>query len=241
MVPSVWLALLGAGLTIGSSSVTITSAPGTANDVNETITWWRAGRGGHYITEIEPTDNEIRRQLQAECALWDSSCRGWNDTNALTDSPAYRRVFGHHGTRDILLRCSGPLGIDLDLPYWMWPRRIWEPQWSSIRSWMRTPECQSMMKEYPGGPPFVIVPPNNGPPPACCEDCALIAGNVEVFYWPEPGADSGCQSIITAHTIGYGATLSSTCYETLWRLHGLGLRRLHVDRCPDWLHRNRKR
>ena len=54
----------------------------------------------------------------------------------------------------------------------------------------------------------------------CCGPCGYEVGLVDLYYWPERGADTSCLSIITQATepLDYGATINDRTY---WGCTGL--------------------
>ena len=63
----------------------------------------------------------------------------------------------------------------------------------------------------------------------CCRDCSFEAGNVDLYYWPEPDTDTSCLSIFTQATkpLDYGATTDSG--ETYWGCTGLTTANFETD------------
>lgn len=51
---------------------------------------------------------------------------------------------------------------------------------------------------------------SSGVAPSCCGICNINAENVDIYYWPEPGVDTSCLSIIGEglRPLDYGATTS---------------------------------
>ena len=99
---------------------------------------------------------------------------------------------------------------------------------SSMLQWMEEPECLSSYDTYkslhtPNFPPHTRNDSGWGDE-VCCGPCELKGLNVDIYYWPIPGTDTSCQSIvgtgleplrdgarINAHgTVYWGYPLSST-------------------------------
>ena len=99
---------------------------------------------------------------------------------------------------------------------------------SSMLRWMRDPECLSNYDAYkslhtPNFPPHTRNNTSWGDE-ICCGPCELKGLNVDIYYWPVPGVDTSCQSIIgtgleplhdgattdTQGTVYWGYPLSST-------------------------------
>ena len=76
-----------------------------------------------------------------------------------------------------------------------------------------------------------------------CINCEIVAGNVDVYYWPDPAADTSCESIIGPGNIplDFGGTTSgdttywvftgerwrslfTMTYQTLTRINGVPIR-----------------
>ena len=123
-----------------------------------------------------------------ECLLWNGTCSG-NKTQALVD------FFGGTDIDDTLTLlqenscfvnstydCSGlePGPVLSDFPV--------------IRNWMRSPQCLSSSSEWASifGVPQITASEGD----SCCNTCYIAVQNVDVYYWPEPGSDSSCLSII---------------------------------------------
>ena len=136
-------------------------------------------------------DSSIPVELQSECSLWDPSCQG-NRTKAAID------FLGYDGTKDKILGASredcaeDSMCLPFDAPHYV-----------AIKKWMRSAECQKFLDEIGKGDPHVWRGDTN-----CCGACNLQAGNVDIFYWPEPDADTSCLSIIgdEVHALDQGAT-----------------------------------
>ena len=50
--------------------------------------------------------------------------------------------------------------------------------------------------------------------PNCCHGCDITAGNADIFYWPEPDANTDCLSIVGDEVlpVTYGATTDDNDY-----------------------------
>ena len=112
--------------------------------------------------------------------LWDSSCSGnkeaaaqefFNDTAwRMTEKPCFYYLTA-------LPECTS------------YESSKTLSEFSRIKDWMRTPQCVSLGKEYSGWD-------FSEPLASCCGVCYIGAKNVDVYYWPEPGADKSCLSIV---------------------------------------------
>ncbi len=116
------------------------------------------------------------------------------------------------------------------------PERL--SDFENIKKWMRSPQCVLAANEWiamTGSPwgyvfegglnetkaqdaadgalleqihPAIGQDNSTAAPPSCCGVCNVSPQNVDIYYWPEPGADSSCLGIIgeTLKPIDYGAT-----------------------------------
>ena len=132
--------------------------------------------------------------------LWDSSCSG-NETEALDE------FFNNKGTMRTLVYDAWE--------YYAVTRKISgiPPENNSkIVSWMRDPDCRSSFLEWHTEHPdqstwtytdrtenkdvistmdWSSVASASGNV-GCCDACELVGGNVDVYYWPVPGANTDC-------------------------------------------------
>ena len=67
--------------------------------------------------------------------------------------------------------------------------------WSTMRSWMRSPACQTGREEANRLHPSVQThdPPSSA---GCCGNCAVGGPNVDVYFWESPDANTDCLSIV---------------------------------------------
>lgn len=65
---------------------------------------------------------------------------------------------------------------------------------------MESPQCESSQLEWENG---VVDKINDH----CCTKCDLEVRDVDVYYWPDPAADTSCTSIIgkSVNPVDYGA------------------------------------
>ena len=66
--------------------------------------------------------------------------------------------------------------------------------WSTVRSFMREPECQSSRNEVHAL--ISTIPSYEDLYGNCCGDCGIGGPNVDVYYWESPNANTDCLSII---------------------------------------------
>ena len=98
--------------------------------------------------------------------------------------------------------------------------------WDKIKSWMRSPGCVSAQDGWVkmGGHMSGQTGGQMGGDPSnvsssCCGYCVVGAQNVDLYYWPEPGINTSCLSIIlnSVHPLDFGATTAgSPLFETYW-------------------------
>ena len=148
--------------------------------------------------------------------LWDSTCSG-NKTEALDE------FFNNSGTMSSLVYNAWE--------YYAVTRKlsgIPPENNSKIVSWMRDPDCRSSFlewhTEHPDKPIWTysdreenedVVSTMNWNSVAgtsgnvgCCDTCELVGGNVDVYYWPEQGANTDC-------LVSVGTTAASDIDQSL--------------------------
>ena len=145
-----------------------------------------------------------RIQFPDQCMLWDSTCSG-NKTDALDEffnnsGTMYQLVYGAWEYYPIH-REKGGIPPDTN---------------SKITSWMREPDCRSSFLEWHTENPeqsswsytdwadntnvsrtidWSSIATTSGSF-GCCDACELVGGNVDVYYWPVPGANTDCLASI---------------------------------------------
>ena len=137
--------------------------------------------------------------LRNECVLWDNSCKGNNKS-------AVERFWD---SRPLLFQNKCFLDMD-HLPNCTSsnpPGRM--SALADAKKWMRTPECLKLHYERWGDPNAEGSFQNdlylNS---TCCGQCDIVVDKVDVYFWPEPNADTSCQSIIgeEVSSVADGAT-----------------------------------
>ena len=157
------------------------------------------------LTIPHRSNNSLETELAKECVLWDPTCKG-NKTAAAIN------FFKKGGTKDFL--------GDVESACWVSTAKTCvaqavQTQYPKIKDWMRSEQCQSDMMEYdpPEQKKFDV-------DSTCCGLCFLNAGNVDVYYWPEPdvSVDESCLKTIgsTILPIDYGATTDTSRSSTYW-------------------------
>lgn len=129
-----------------------------------------------------------------QCVLWDKTCTG-NITEA-------EDMF--FGDTDFALQKNACFMNQVPVEEC---GKYESPQWMSrfqeIKDWMRKPECQASSSEWDsrvGEMPFSKNVAGDGG--SCCNFCNLYAGKVDIYYWPQPGANTSCLDVV-------GTTLGS--------------------------------
>ena len=134
--------------------------------------------------------------LKDECLLWNASCTG-NKTLALDeffDGTLFwlqkNECFVHNENPS----CSKLVSQDTMSTF------------AVIKTWMRSPQCLSSSSEHQ-----VILGQTPAPytlGTTCCDICQIDAQNVDIYYWPDPDANTSCLSILGSGVNPplYGAT-----------------------------------
>ena len=116
-----------------------------------------------------------------------SECVLWDSSCSGDKTQAVHSFLRKGGAKDYLLvedSCfMNQTGCDSSL----------SSEYTWIKSWMRSQECKSELSQD------------------CCERCSIWAGNIDIFYWPEPHKDTSCLSIIgdEVYPVRHGMTRGS--------------------------------
>ena len=129
------------------------------------------------------------------CALWDPSCKG-NKTLAAEEFFGQGKANSSGTMFDLLLDpCFDGQGTDASGTNCT--SSLLDPASASFssaaKSYMREPQCS---KDYKS-----IDPASSRIFDECCGTCYIYGPNVDVYYWPEPNADTSCLSIIGSDVI----------------------------------------
>ena len=129
------------------------------------------------------------------CALWDPSCKG-NKTLAAEEFFGQGKANSSGTMFDLLLDpCFDGRGTDASGTNCT--SSLLDPASASFssaaKSYMREPQCS---KDYES-----IDPVSSRTSDECCGTCYIYGPNVDVYYWPEPGADTSCLSIIGSDVV----------------------------------------
>ena len=139
------------------------------------------------------------------CVLWDSSCSGdrataikkfFRSTVDLGGNPCFEHAPGGDSSACVT---------------WNPPARLQE--WQKIKDWMSSSQCASALDTYYGlsGKSNPAAHRFYRSVSTCCLRCYIHAEDVDIYYWPEPDADTSCLSIIgdSVRPLDYGATKAS--------------------------------
>ena len=129
------------------------------------------------------------------CVLWDPKCQGnktlaaeeffgqgkANSSGTMTDL-LLDPCFNDEGTDAVGTNCTSSLLDPASASFS-----------SAVKSYMREPQCS---KDYES-----IQPVSSRLWEDCCGTCYIYGPNVDVYYWPDPKADTSCLSIIGSGVI----------------------------------------
>lgn len=132
-------------------------------------------------------DGPLIPELLEQCVLWNSSCCGdrkaiatewFNDTRPFMEQKPCWKLMDNASIPCTQYESPGMLSAMRE-----------------VKSWMRTPDCASMFHGRVGGI-------------GCCGEGYIDAENADIYYWPEPDANTACLSIIgdKVNPWDYGAT-----------------------------------
>ncbi len=129
------------------------------------------------------------------CVLWDSNCKG-NKTLAAEQFFGQGKANSSGTMLDLLVDpCFDGQGTDGSGTNCT--SSLLDPASASFssaaKSYMREPQCS---KDYEN-----IQPVSSRLWGDCCGTCYIYGPNVDVYYWPEPSADTSCLSIIGSDVI----------------------------------------
>ena len=163
-------------------------------DLDDSFCFFRNHDGT--MTKANPTS------LDDMCVLWDSSCSG-DRTTAIKNFFRSTVDFGGNPCFE-----QTPGGDSSACVTYNPPARLME--WEKIKRWMRSSQCSTALDVY-----HELSKTSHGTldrfypdVSTCCLRCYIQAANVDLYYWPEPDADTSCLSIIggSVRPLDYGAT-----------------------------------
>ena len=161
----------------------------------------------NYTTLPSSSTSEYILGYKEYCALWNSSCSGKPDAafGAFTEDVHWWNgsLCNQYNECTVNEQSVPPASkIDFD----------------ELLHFARSPECASryglnQAGDVPGG--FGNPQPYGSMGP-CCGPCHFVPTVVDLYYWPEPDADTSCLSLIggSVNPPDFGATTSES--ETLW-------------------------
>ena len=126
--------------------------------------------------------------LKDECLLWDSACSG---DKSFATSHFYGSI------ASILMNNTCFLDPSPECSKSNPPGRI--SAFDEVKDWMRSPQCLS---ENPNiiamedGNDANVIKEDMFLNETCCDNCEVAADRVDVYYWPNPNANTSCLSII---------------------------------------------
>ena len=195
--------------------------------------------------------NTSATNLNDSCILWDPSCSG-NRTLAM--DIFFNQTFQDDLQSNECFAQLSPVNSAFvsNCDRYNYPGRMSE--FEEMKDWMRSQQCVSAAADWaartPGTSNFTYanakdwtvshedpdsqmadrldphpIDYTSGVTPSCCGVCNINAQNVDLYYWPEPDANTSCLSIIggSVRPLDYGATTTensidptSTSTGTYW-------------------------
>ena len=161
------------------------------------------------------------------CLLWDPSCSG-NRTSAIDTffDPTFQQDL--LSNRCFVVAGSVNLANVSKCDRYNPPDRMSEFQ--KMKNWMRSQQCASAATEWaahyesgldPSSEEAILNEPDRyhialGANPSCCGPCETNVKNADIYYWPEPDANTSCLSIIgdNVRPIDFGATRETSSTGT---------------------------
>ncbi len=168
------------------------------------------------------SNDSLASELRNECVLWDDSCTG-NETAAAIQFFKPLNGTSQYLLSDNRLHCFVDESSDCN--------HTVLSEFKRIKSWMRSPQCRSVRDGLGFGSSNTlrlgeVIFIETG---KCCigegdGGISFSAGNVDVFFFPDPDADTSCLSIIgnSVHPLEYGATTATDgqlywgCTTQMW-------------------------
>ncbi len=160
---------------------------------------------------LDEDEGPAMKELPDECILWDDTCTGNRDT-------ALKEFFGD--TKQNLTQEICFLQGNDTICNYRPPGQ--DAAYAKFRDWMRSPQCVSAAHEYGeeshenASSMLEAIGPES--PGSCCGKCSLGVQNVDIFYWPEPNANTSCLDIVgdAVNPLGLGATTAPGPGMTYW-------------------------
>lgn len=127
-----------------------------------------------------------------QCILWDKGCSG-NSTEAA--DMFFENTIAALQDNDCFMNLES-----IDVCEKKYDSPLWVSRFQNIKNWMRQPECSHSHTDWnrrvgPGWPGLVgtFV---SGDGASCCDQCDLLSGKVDLFYWLQPGSNTSCLSVV---------------------------------------------
>ena len=161
------------------------------------------------------------------CLLWDPSCSG---NRTLARDTFFGPTFQHDLLNNTCFVQAGSVNLvnASNCNKYNPPGRMSEFQ--EMKNWMRSQQCVSAATEWATNEDIVEDPSSeegiqmdpyhyhieSGAIPSCCGACEMNVENVDIYYWPEPDANTSCLDIVgdSVRPLGYGATTTEWTFGT---------------------------
>lgn len=187
----------------------ITTAPSAYSQVSSpSDDWCLVGRPACSGTK---TWDGPSLSLSDQCVLWDSSCTG--DINS-----AARNFFDNRWMADEKPCWKFSNNASLSCTLYETPETL--SAMSRMKDWMRGTQCLSLSRSlHPltttitdaGATLVTTTAEATAVGETCCGNAIIEAQNVDIYYWPEPGTNTSCLSVVgtSINPLYYGATTGS--------------------------------
>ena len=149
-------------------------------------------------------ENPSLSALNDVCVLWDRNCTG-NRTQALSDF--FEVVEEYLESNDCFLTPSSNCS--------QYGSHLRALEFQKVKDWMRSPPCMSSRSEFNS----VYQTRSMLDRDFCCDQCYLYGDNVDVYYWPNPGADTSCLSLIGTDINPPDLSATTDEQDTYWDCH----------------------
>ena len=149
------------------------------------------------------SDQTLERKLEEQCILWDETCSGDEDK-------AKDGFFLGGGTKEYLIKGNNTCFVEEDC------KSPLAAKFPKLKHWMRGELCALILQNQYSGAGPILATGGKKSHSQCCDQCFLFGNHVDVFYWPDPEADTSCLGIIgdAVHPPDYGATTHGS--DTYW-------------------------
>ena len=146
--------------------------------------------------------------LRDECILWDTSCSG---NRSVATTQFYGSIMGALQKNKCFFDASpdctknNPLG------------RM--SAFDEVKAWMRSPQCElndPSIIALEGGQDADVIKEDLFLNQTCCDNCEVAVDRVDVYYWPDPNANTSCLSIVGDGDIDLAVGATTDKSETYW-------------------------